>query len=461
MNTKYFALSALTAGAMAAASDHWAVIVAGSNGFWNYRHQADTCHAYHIAKKNGIPEDQIIHLSFDDVAQSSRNPFKGQLFNKPTPSGTPGVDVYAGCKIDYSGNQTTAKNVINVLKGDSAATRGKKVLKSDANSKVFFYFADHGAPGLIAMPTGGYLYADALHDTFKYMHANKMYKEMTVYIEACESGSMFENILEKNLGIYAVTAANAQESSWGAYCSPNDKVNGKSVGSCLGDLFSINWMEDTDKANMSKETLQQQYKTVMNKTSKSHVLQFGDLSFTNEAIGNFESVLGAAQNKTENFWKSLKKYGKDIVKDAVHWDEATAYEKNSFAVDSRDIKLHYLYYQVKEDPSVENMNALQEELKFRTEIDKLFNEMFPVHMDAVKNNATPNPTEFDCLRDLMDQYDNMCVKFDDYSLKWVKALVAECEGQKSFPEARENSLKVIKNACEGNSYIQSQKKPIV
>jgi legumain len=28
------------------ATDHWAVIVAGSNGFWNYRHQADACHAY-------------------------------------------------------------------------------------------------------------------------------------------------------------------------------------------------------------------------------------------------------------------------------------------------------------------------------------------------------------------------------------------------------------------------------
>ena len=27
-------------------SDHWAVIVAGSSGYSNYRHQADTCHAY-------------------------------------------------------------------------------------------------------------------------------------------------------------------------------------------------------------------------------------------------------------------------------------------------------------------------------------------------------------------------------------------------------------------------------
>ena len=98
---------------------------------------------------------------------------------------------------------------------------------------------------------------------------------MVVYIEACESGSMFQNLLEKNLNIYAVTAANAKESSWGSYCSPNDKVNGKSVGSCLGDLFSVNWMEDTDKSVLHRETLQDQYNTVKKETSKSHVLQFG------------------------------------------------------------------------------------------------------------------------------------------------------------------------------------------
>lgn len=163
--------------------------------------------------------------------------------------------MYAGCKIDYTGLDTTAANVVNVLKGDSKATGGKKVLKSDENSKVFFYFCDHGAPGLVAMPTGGYLYADKFHETLKFMNENKMYKEMVVYIEACESGSMFENILEDNLNIYAVTAANSHESSWGTYCSPNDKVDGKSIGSCLGDLFSVNWLEDSDKAKMGKESL--------------------------------------------------------------------------------------------------------------------------------------------------------------------------------------------------------------
>ena len=37
--------------------DHWAVILVGSKSWENYRHQADGCHAYHIFKQNGIPED--------------------------------------------------------------------------------------------------------------------------------------------------------------------------------------------------------------------------------------------------------------------------------------------------------------------------------------------------------------------------------------------------------------------
>ena len=67
--------------------------------------------------------------------------------------------MYEGCNIDYKGVKVTAKNLFAVLTGD-AATAGGKVLKSGPNSRVFFYFADHGASGLIAMPVGPYVYAD-------------------------------------------------------------------------------------------------------------------------------------------------------------------------------------------------------------------------------------------------------------------------------------------------------------
>jgi hypothetical protein len=37
------------------------------------------------------------------------------------------------------------------------------------------------------------------------------------YLEACESGSMFEGLLEDDLSVYATTAANGHESSWGGW----------------------------------------------------------------------------------------------------------------------------------------------------------------------------------------------------------------------------------------------------
>ena len=89
----FFATAALAAFA-AATETHWAVIMAGSNTYSNYRHQADSHHAVKIMLENGIARENIIHLAYDDIANNRSNPFKGQLFNKPTAAGTPGVNVY-------------------------------------------------------------------------------------------------------------------------------------------------------------------------------------------------------------------------------------------------------------------------------------------------------------------------------------------------------------------------------
>lgn len=255
---KYLTLATALLIGLVQSADHWAVLVAGSNGFWNYRHQADICHAYQILRKNGIPESNIITLAYDDIANNPENPIPGKLFNKPN-----GEDVYAGCNIDYKGDSVTPENFLAILRGDKAGVTGGngKVLGSTADSKVFINFSDHGAPGLIAFPNE-YLYANDFNTTLNYMWEHKMYSEMVVYIEACESGSMFEGILSDAINVYAVTAANSEESSWGTYCPPDDMVNGVEINSCLGDLFSVNWMEDADKTDASKRSLDKQFQTV-------------------------------------------------------------------------------------------------------------------------------------------------------------------------------------------------------
>ncbi|CAF1571558.1 unnamed protein product, partial [Adineta steineri] len=135
-----------------AAGQNWAVLVAGSNGWYNYRHQSDVCHAYQILHKNGIPDSNIIVMMYDDLAKDKQNPTKGVIINHPD-----GQDVYKGVPHDYTGKTVTPKNFINVLLGKKDLMKGVgsgKVLESGPDDNVFIYFTDHGATGLVAFPTG-------------------------------------------------------------------------------------------------------------------------------------------------------------------------------------------------------------------------------------------------------------------------------------------------------------------
>lgn len=63
-------------------------------------------------------------------------------------------------------------------------------------------------------------------------------------MEACESGSMFDGLLPENIQIYATTASNATENSWATYCPRQFPSPPTGFDTCLGDLYSIAWMED-------------------------------------------------------------------------------------------------------------------------------------------------------------------------------------------------------------------------
>uniref|UniRef100_A0A6I8P505 legumain n=1 Tax=Ornithorhynchus anatinus TaxID=9258 RepID=A0A6I8P505_ORNAN len=256
---------------------HWVVIVAGSNGWYNYRHQADVCHAYQIVHRNGIPDEQIIVMMYDDIANDENNPTKGVIINRPN-----GTDVYQGVPKDYTQENVTPENFLAVLKGDAEAMKGKgsgKVLKSGPKDHVFVYFTDHGAPGLLAFPDGD-LHVKDLNKTIRYMHQHKKYKKMVFYIEACESGSMM-NHLPDNINVYATTAANPSESSYACYYDEERQTY-------LGDWYSVNWMEDSDVEDLTKESLHKQFQLVKSHTNTSHVMQYGNKTLSSMKVVQFQ-----------------------------------------------------------------------------------------------------------------------------------------------------------------------------
>ncbi|XP_019488463.1 PREDICTED: legumain [Hipposideros armiger] len=258
---------------------HWVVIVAGSNGWYNYRHQADACHAYQIVHRNGIPDEQIIVMMYDDIANSEDNPTPGIVINRPN-----GSDVYEGVLKDYTGEDVTPQNFLAVLRGDAEAVKGKgsgKVLKSGPRDHVFVYFTDHGATGLLAFPNDD-LHVKDLNHTIRYMHKHKMYQKMVFYIEACESGSMMSD-LPSDINVYATTAANPDESSYACYYDEQRSTY-------LGDWYSVNWMEDSDVEDLTQESLHKQYQLVKSHTNTSHVMQYGNKSISTMKLMQFQGM---------------------------------------------------------------------------------------------------------------------------------------------------------------------------
>lgn len=63
-----------------------------------------------------------------------------------------------------------------------------------------------------------------------YMHQNKKYSKLVFYLEACESGSMFNTLLPKNINIFATTASDPATSSYACYYDSKRNTYLGSVG---------------------------------------------------------------------------------------------------------------------------------------------------------------------------------------------------------------------------------------
>ncbi|KAF8787796.1 Legumain like protein [Argiope bruennichi] len=383
----------------------WAVLIAGSDTWDNYRHQADVCHAYQILKKHGIPDERIIVFMKDDIANNEANPTPGIIINHPK-----GNDVYKGVPKDYTGLAVTPKNFMAVLRGDKKAVANfgsGKVLESGPTDHVFVYFADHGAPGLIEFPEGE-LSAKDLNKTINYMHEKNMYGKMVIYIEACESGSMFEGILSPNIKVYATTASNPTEPSTACYYDEKRETY-------LGDSYSVHWMEDSDKEVLTKETLQQQYEIVKRETQESsaqEVKQYGDLTIAQFHVSEF-------QGRKDSEATTLPKVEKDAIR-------------------SRDAPIEILKRKYLKSNSEEEQSKLKRKLQkmmdnrlfMQQRVAEIVADIFQ-DQDEVKDvlENRYRLTNFDCYDTIRAQFNEECFRLSKnaFALDFMYVLVNLCE----------------------------------
>ncbi|PHT89366.1 hypothetical protein T459_04479 [Capsicum annuum] len=113
--------------------------------------------------------------------------------------------------------------------------------------------------------------------------------------------------MPKSLNVYVTTASNTEESSWGTYCPGMDPPPPSEYLTCLGDLYSVAWMEVSESHNLNKETIKQQYEKVKERTSNfnnynvwSHVMEYGSKEIKPKKVYLYQGFDPATVNLPAN-----------------------------------------------------------------------------------------------------------------------------------------------------------------
>jgi len=246
------------------------------------------------------------------------------------------------------------------------------------------------------------------------------FKKLVFYMEACESGSMFEGW--EIDGVYAVSAANPTESSWGQYCGPDAIVSGVDIGSCLGDEFSVAWMEDSDATDTTTETLNDQFQIVKARTPDSHVSIWGDTTFTSDMLSTYIGNLPEVS----------------VTADVVTADVVTADVASRSSVSAREVDLARLFRKYMMAPSsadrIKAGQILQKELQEQLEVEAAYTRFVALAYpdNAAKQQAMwsgkTRPSRLDCERSTRDAFKTSpnFNSFSAFAMQFHQVIVNVC-----------------------------------
>jgi ABC-type branched-subunit amino acid transport system substrate-binding protein/glycosylphosphatidylinositol transamidase (GPIT) subunit GPI8 len=214
----------------------WAVLVAASSGWDNYRHQADVYAQYQTLRANGVPDERIIVIAADDLADNPNNPEPGVIRYQAG-----GANTYADRDIDYDVRELTADDVMAILAGQ-ASDALPTVVTSTGTDDVYVFVAGHGNEAGVyfgldeALPADGQAYSiltpELLAETVDSMADGERFRRILIAVESCHGGVLGTQIDAP--GAVLVAGANPYENSLSTNFDP-------ASGAWLADEFAFRW----------------------------------------------------------------------------------------------------------------------------------------------------------------------------------------------------------------------------
>ena len=236
-----------------ALNERWALLIAGSSGWANYRFQADVFAMYQLLRQHGYDDDHIVLICQDDIALHKNNPYQGALYVDES-----GVNVYNQSAIDYRLDDLKPSDIADILQGRSS-DHLPQVINATANDNVFIFWSGHGSPGSVEFGSHSMTY-----QKMKGILETATHRKMLFAIESCYSGGLGQ-YCEGLPGVIFITAASPFETS-------HADVWSERVGVYLSNGFTRGFQNAIGQN--TSVSLRDLYYTLAAHTSGSHVKMY-------------------------------------------------------------------------------------------------------------------------------------------------------------------------------------------
>ncbi len=254
--------------------DRWAVVVAGSDEWIYYRHQADALAMYQLLKRHGYDDDHIILIMEDNLAYNPNNLYQGVV--KVTEDGE---NLYVDVDVDYKLSELSPSDLKPIMLGQ-ASDEFPQVISSKSNDNVMFFWCGHGDSNLLVWGSNDYMTSSEIRDILDEMNEEDKYRKLFFALDACYSGS-FGEACEGLPGVVVLTSANASESS-------KADQKDEEMGIWLSNAFTRSFQETIDES--SDILLSNLYYTVARQTFGSHAMMYNVENYGNvfkNSMGEF------------------------------------------------------------------------------------------------------------------------------------------------------------------------------
>lgn len=184
--------------------DLYALIIAASSGWDNYRHQADAYAVYQQLKKNGMDDNHILLISEDDIAFNPGNPTPGFIQSSANDK-----NIYEGVTVDYHPSEIGLDGLLSLLTDETEGT----FPHARSRDNLLVYWAGHGEPE-------GPKWLDKIipsHEVagfFKELSQKHLFRKLFLAMETCYAGQVGICCEDQGIpGMLCLTAANEKETS--------------------------------------------------------------------------------------------------------------------------------------------------------------------------------------------------------------------------------------------------------